>query len=276
MLRTGVGTWPPSPLTAEDRVWITGIQSVANDAHADAATADGKAVSAQTTANAAMPKAGGNFTGDVTMDAGKTIDGHDLSNELPTMVTATGNAQTTANTANAKADGLILRESGRRFDVTRFLFPTSDAPGGVLTGGSLQVDPANTSSPNVIALDDAGAARRPLSEVLEVPAGATSLVVRGRGRAQTAPGAPAAVGIQVWIRKMGAAGWPAPPGTWTGPTTVAALPIGTTIALVSWTATVALGTLSLAVGDMLQLTVGRAAGGLAGNYLLTDFEATWS
>lgn len=48
---------------------------------ADAAAAMAAAVAAQATASAALPRAGGNMTGNVTADGGVTFDGADLSLE---------------------------------------------------------------------------------------------------------------------------------------------------------------------------------------------------
>ena len=90
-------------------------QTDATQALADAATADAKAVAAQTTADAAMPKVGGTFTGDITTEnitisSGSSIsgDGSGLTNlNIPASITFKGTIDVTTGTAPSATAGDI-------------------------------------------------------------------------------------------------------------------------------------------------------------------------
>ena len=76
----------------------------------DIATRDGVLTATATTANAALPKAGGTMTGNIVMSGSETVDGVDISARdavLTSTTTTATNANTTANAALPKAGGTM-------------------------------------------------------------------------------------------------------------------------------------------------------------------------
>lgn len=74
----------------------------------DIATRDGVLTSTTTTANAALPKAGGTMTGNIVMSGTETVDGVDISARDAVLTTTT----TTANTANTTANAALPKAGG--------------------------------------------------------------------------------------------------------------------------------------------------------------------
>ena len=73
----------------------------------DIATRDGVLTSTTTTANAALPKAGGTMTGTITFAAGQTFDGRDVSADGSKLDGIEANADVT-DTANVTAAGALM------------------------------------------------------------------------------------------------------------------------------------------------------------------------
>ena len=74
----------------------------------DIATRDGVLTSTTTTANAALPKAGGTMTGNIVMSGTETVDGVDISARDAVLTTTTN----TANTANTTASAALPKAGG--------------------------------------------------------------------------------------------------------------------------------------------------------------------
>lgn len=74
----------------------------------DIATRDGVLTSTTTTANAALPKAGGTMTGNIVMSGTETVDGVDISARDAVLTTTTN----TANTANTTANAALPKAGG--------------------------------------------------------------------------------------------------------------------------------------------------------------------
>ena len=130
-----------SSLTTTDKASLVAaineVDANADTGIANAATADGKAVTAQSTANAALPKAGGQMSGNITMAGAETVDGRDLSADgtqldaaypvlVKVVINATGAAasndgsidvdvQTLADVNVASARMIMLNVSGTQY-----------------------------------------------------------------------------------------------------------------------------------------------------------------
>jgi hypothetical protein len=113
--------------------------------------------------------------------------------------------------------------------------------------------------------------------LLDIPAGATNIIFKGWGRAQTAPGAARTVGAKIYTRDMadGAA-----VSSWTAGTVLTDLAIGTNAFVTYWTQTVALSTLSLTAGRLTLFERTRrapfAGTNLTGNYLLFGLAVAYT
>lgn len=87
---------------------VDGVDIAARDAVLTSTTTT--ATNANTTANAALPKAGGTMTGNIVMSGSETVDGVDISARdavLSSTTTTATNAETTANAALPKAGGTM-------------------------------------------------------------------------------------------------------------------------------------------------------------------------
>ena len=98
---------------------VDGVDIAARDAVLTSTTTT--ATNANTTANAALPKAGGTMTGNIVMSGSETVDGVDISARdavLTSTTTTATNAETTANAALPKAGGTMTGNISHASDFT--------------------------------------------------------------------------------------------------------------------------------------------------------------
>tara|TARA_Y100000816_G_scaffold62726_1_gene41429 strand:+ start:3128 stop:4996 length:1869 start_codon:yes stop_codon:yes gene_type:complete len=138
---------------------VDGVDIAARDAVLTSTTTT--ATNANTTANAALPKAGGTMTGNIVMSGSETVDGVDISARdavLTSTTTTATNAETTANAALPKAGGTMTGDIAHASDFTLDVGGDLilDADGGDIKlrdGGSGFGQLQNSSSDFVIQVD---------------------------------------------------------------------------------------------------------------------------
>ncbi len=131
---------------------VDGVDIAARDAVLTSTTTT--ATNANTTANAALPKAGGTMTGNlvlssanITMSGSETVDGVDISARdavLTSTTTTATNAETTANAALPKAGGTMTGNISHASDFTLDI------------GGEFIIDVDTQGSGNGVLLKDDG------------------------------------------------------------------------------------------------------------------------
>ena len=143
-------------LTANTSLGVTGNITVSGTVDGvDIATRDGVLTTTTTTANAALPKAGGTMTGAITFAAGQTFDGRDVSADGSKLDGIESGA--TADQTKADIDGLGINAATLdSLDSTQFVrSDASDTMSGTYNiTGSLGI---GTSSPsNKLEVLDSG------------------------------------------------------------------------------------------------------------------------
>ena len=169
---TGSGTGDPVALTKTQALAVLNV--------ADGATDDTAADAAQSTANAALPKLGGEMSGNITMAAAETVDGRDLSVDgtkldLISVTSAidldtlhggqlagyTLNATDTVPMADPTAGGVALNDADPKL-VTQIAIADDNANGNdysslitqLVPGHYILINDVGTAGSNLYLIDD--------------------------------------------------------------------------------------------------------------------------